>query len=266
MSRYKEYKYAIKKLREIDDCPEKYFLIHYSCESFYKVPDGRTPRITSIAIKSFATGQVESFSMHKIAEQKGILLDSIVEQYDEIEKAMLKEYFSFIKENKNITFIHVNMRDINYGFKAIEHRGKVLGLKPYTLADSQKIDLADLLKKRYGDTYIGHPRMESLCKYNNICSKCFMNGQQEADAFDNQEYVKLHQSTLAKIEMYTNVLRRAINGTLKTKAKWHEIYGVSVKGINEYINGKWWLQLLRWLISVVIGGVIGIYIERFLMN
>ena len=266
MSRYKEYKYAIKKLKKIDDCPEKYFLIHYSCESFYKVADGKTPRITSIAIKSFATGQVESFSMHKIAEQIGISLDNIVDRYDEIEKAMLEEYFSFIKINSNMIYIHINMRDINYGFKAIEHRGKVLGLEPVVLQDHQKLDLADLLKKRYSDKYIGHPRMETLCKYNEISSRGFMNGQAEADAFDNQEYIKLHQSTLAKIEMYTNILRHAINGTLKTKAKWYEIYGVSIKGINEYINGKWWLQLLRWLISVVVGCVVGIYIERFLMN
>lgn len=262
MSRYKEYKYAIKKLKEIENSPQQYFLIHYSCESFYKVADGKTPRITSIAIKSIGTGQVESFSMHKIAEQKRISLDSIVARYDDIEKAMLKEYFSFIKENKNMTYIHVNMRDINYGFKAIEHRGKVLGITPFVLHDKQKIDLADLLKKRYGDNYIGHPRMESLCKHNDIRSKGFMNGQDEADAFDNQEYIKLHQSTLAKIEMYTNVLKRAVNGTLKTNAKWHEIYGISIKGIYEYINNKLWLKLLLWLSSAVVSGIIGVYIER----
>ena len=264
MSRYRDHKDACLVFEKIENNPEKYFLIHYSCESFRNIPDGRTPRITSIAIKSIATGQVESFSLHKTAEQKGIPFHEIAGKYDEIEKDMLREYFSFLKENKNMFYLHINMRDINYGFKAIEHRGKVLKVTIYVLPDSQKIDLADLLKRKFGDNYTGHPRMDSLCQFNEIHSIGYLKGAEEAEAFENKEYVKLHQSTLAKVEMYTNVVKRTINGTLKTHAKWHEIHGLSIQGILSYINSKWWLKLLLWLVSTVIAGVIGFYINELL--
>jgi hypothetical protein len=37
------------------------------------------------------------------------------------------------------------MRNINFGFQAIEHRYKVLGGKPYIVEDDRKVDLAKLL-------------------------------------------------------------------------------------------------------------------------
>lgn len=264
MSRYTDHKYANKILKSIDQNPEKYFLIHYSCESFVDIQDGRTPRITSIAIKSILTGQVESFSMHKTAELSGVPTDKIVEKYDDIEREMLRAYFSFIKENKNMYYLHINMRDINFGFKAIEHRGKVLGLKIFSLNDSQKIDFADLLKKRYGNNYIGHPRMESLCEKNGISTLGFLSGKDEAAAFKNHHYVKLHQSTLAKVEMYTNLLKFAINNKLATNSKWYDIYGISIQGIIAYIKSKWWLQLIAWIISTTVSIVIGFYLEKCL--
>lgn len=264
MSRYKDHKYSSKVLSKIERNPDNYFLIHYSCESFYDIKDGRTPRVTSIAIKSISTGQVESFSMHKVAEEKGLSISEIVDRYDEIEKCMLKSYFEFLKDNKSKFYLHINMRDINYGFKAIEHRARVLKLKPYILADTQKIDLADLLKKRYGDNYTGHPRMETLCTLNDIKSKGFLNGSEEAKAFENQEYLKLHQSTLAKVEMYSNIVKRAINGTLKTKAKWYEIYGVTIQGISEFCQRTWWIRLIVWFLSMFISGIIGFYISEIL--
>ena len=264
MSRYKDHKDAVEVFRNVENNPEKYFLIHYSCESFINITDGRTPRITSIAVKSIATGQVESFSLHKTAEQKNIPFHQISERYDEIETDMLNEYFAFVKDNRNMFYLHINMRDINYGFKAIEHRGKVLKADVFPLPDSQKIDMAVLLKKRFGDNYIGHPRMESLCALNEIKSIGYLKGAEEADAFERHEYVKLHQSTLAKVEMYTNILKRTINGSLKTKAKWYEIHGLSIQGILAFIDSKWWLKLLLWLLTTVAAGVIGFYINELL--
>ena len=72
--RYKKHKDAHKILLEISINPSKYYTIHYSCESFYDITDGRTPRITSIAIRNYDTAQTESFSIHKIAEKKHIII------------------------------------------------------------------------------------------------------------------------------------------------------------------------------------------------
>lgn len=72
MSQFSDHKTACEILKKIELNPSNYLLIHYSCESFVNIRDGRTPRITSIAIRHFATGQTESFSLHKTAEQMGV--------------------------------------------------------------------------------------------------------------------------------------------------------------------------------------------------
>ena len=118
---------ARKLFSEIDLNPQNYLIIHYSCESFYDIKDGHTPRITSIAVYAYATAQTDSFSIHKVAEKSHIQISDIELHYDELEKKMLDEFFAYAKEHSNFFWIHWNMRDINYGFKAIEHRYSVLG-------------------------------------------------------------------------------------------------------------------------------------------
>lgn len=257
MSQFLDHKNAKDLIKKIERNPPNYLLIHYSCESFYNIIDGHTPRITSIAIRHLATGQTESFSLHKTAEQMGIKSKEIPNNYDLIEKEMLEEYFNFLKENKDKFFIHVNMRDINYGFKAIEHRYKVLKGTPFVLQDSQKIDFARLLIHLFGTNYIGHPRMENLFKLNGIKPLFFLPGKEEADAFEKHEYVKLHQSTLSKVDIYSNLLDRAVKGTLKTNAKWYEIYGITPQGIFEYCNSQWWIKIIWGIIILFLGAYLG---------
>ena len=70
LSRYAEHKQAKQKLNEIAAKLDNCLVIHYSCESFYDIENDRTPRITSIAIMDLQSGQVTSFSIHKVAEKK----------------------------------------------------------------------------------------------------------------------------------------------------------------------------------------------------
>ena len=257
-----------KKAREtfdtIDKNPQNYLIIHYSCESFYDINDGHTPRITSIAVYDYATAQTDSFSIHKMAEKNHTDMNEIQSKYDSLERAMLNEFFTYAKEHKNMYWIHWNMRDMNYGFKAIEHRFSVLGGKPYKIPDSQKIDLARELINCYGTGYIGHPRMEKLLEKNNIKAKDYLSGQQEAEAFKNQEYVKLHMSTLRKVDVFANILNRAVNNTLKVNSKWTEIYGVSIQGILNFCKDTWWIQLIWTIISMFLGALIGEFVGNLI--
>ena len=103
------------------------WVIHYSCESFYDRPEGRSPRITSIAVRSLNSGQTRSFSIHQVAERGRVPHGEIVDRYDELERRMLDEFFDHIGGHRNMHYLHWNMRDINFGFAAIEHRYRVLG-------------------------------------------------------------------------------------------------------------------------------------------
>lgn len=254
---------AINLFKKIDKARENYLIIHYSCESFYDIKDGRTPRITSIAIFRYESGQTDSFSIHKVAEKQKIQFNEIETHYDSLEKAMLDEFFDYAKEHKNFFWIHWNMRDMNYGFKAIEHRYSVLGGEPYTIPDTHKIDLSRQLINCYGVNYIGHPRMEKLLEKNGIKAKDYLSGADEAKAFENKDYVKLHMSTLRKVDVLANLLTRTINKTLKVNSTWKEIYGISVQGVFDFCKNTWWIQIIWTIISMVIGGFIGCAIESF---
>lgn len=148
---------ALSTLEELARKEEHVLLVHYSCESFYERPEGRIPRVTSIAVRNYSTGQTASFSIHKVAEVQVIPFTEIEEHYDALEREMLSEFFAYLGLRKTHTWVHWNMRDINYGFPALEHRMRVLSSEPEVLEDSQKVDLARLLIALYGTGYIGHP-------------------------------------------------------------------------------------------------------------
>ena len=86
---------ARAKLKQLFANPERVSVIHYSCESFYNLPDGRSLRITSIAVRKLDNAQTESFSIDQVAEIRGASLRSadIEPSYNEYEKVMLDEFF-----------------------------------------------------------------------------------------------------------------------------------------------------------------------------
>ena len=100
MTRYQKHKESAKKIHRIIKDSGKCLVIHYSCESFIDKADGRTPRITSIAIRFLHSTQTRSFSIHKNAEQKNVSMEEIEQRYNEFENEMLSDFFKFVKSHK----------------------------------------------------------------------------------------------------------------------------------------------------------------------
>lgn len=213
------------KLAELISKSERVIVIHYSCESFYDRPDGSSPRITSIAVRNLESSQTTSFSIHQVAEREGYSANALEEHYSQLEKLMLQEFYEYVRHHSSHIWLHWNMRDINYGFPAIAHRFKVLKGEPEEVDDSKLVNLSRLLISIYGDSYIQHPRLENLLEKNHIKHRDFLDGKSEADAFTNKQYVRLHQSTLRKVDAFSNIIERASDGLLKTNATWKSIYG-----------------------------------------
>jgi hypothetical protein len=245
---------ALKKISELDQKDGNCVVIHYSCESFYNISDGKTPRVTSIAVRNLASGQTDSFSIHKIAEQKKIDFSNIESNYDNLEKEMLDEFYNHVGKIRHCTWIHWNMRDINYGFPAIEHRYKVLGGTPIDIPEERKFDLARALIDVFGVKYISHPRLENLINLNKMTARDFLVGKDEAAAFDNKEFVKLHQSTLRKADIMANIFERIADGSIKTNAKWADIYGFSLESFFTYIKQHWLLSAIS-IIATIAGAI-----------
>ena len=208
---------AKEQLAKISNNCNSIFVIHYSCESFYDLSDETSPRITSIAVRNFATGQTESFSIHHIAERNlELSIKDIPARSNELEKKMLKQFYSYAENHPNYIWLHWNMRDSKYGFAALEHRYAVLGGEPFEIQESRRCDLTELLKQLYGDSYIEHPRLENLVRKNSITDRDLLRGIEEAKAFKNGKYIKMHQSTLRKVTIISDIANRALAGTLKT--------------------------------------------------
>lgn len=244
-------KNVVKKMDTLLEYGATTLVIHYSCESFYDKADGKTPRITSIAVRNISSGQTDSFSIHQIAEEQKIEFAEIASHYDGLEKQMLDRYFNFLHSRQHYNWIHWNMRDMNYGFAAIEHRFRVLGGQPILITEDRKFDLSRALVDLYGVGYIGHPRLESIIKKNNITDKDFLTGAQEAEAFEKKEFVRLHQSTLRKVDTLANLFERTSNKSLKTNASWAEQYGFTPSVLAELAKEHWLVSLL-----IVGGGVL----------
>lgn len=144
------------------------FVIHYSCESFYDRPDGRSPRITSIALRNLESGQTASFSINQVAERQSLPPSEITSNYDSLESQMLREFSDHIAGRQGRKYLHWNMRDVNFGFQALQHRASVHGFDIHDIPEADRNDLSRLLVDLYGVGYVGHPRLENLLRLNQI--------------------------------------------------------------------------------------------------
>jgi len=61
--------------------------------------------------------------------------DQIEDNYDDLEHKMLEAFFSHVGSYKE--YLHWNMRDINYGFAALEYRYRVLDGEPIVIEDDK---------------------------------------------------------------------------------------------------------------------------------
>lgn len=224
-NRVQKRRQAQKKLSELMSKADQVVVIHYSCESFYDRPDGSSPRITSIAVRNLDAGQTTSFSIHQVAEREGYSASALEHDYNKLERLMLDEFYEYVRRHSSHTWLHWNMRDINYGFPAIAHRYQVLRGNPESLNDTKLLDLSRMLIAIYGVGYIQHPRLKNLVDKNHIAHRDFLDGKSEADAFVNKQYVKLHQSTLRKADIFANIVERTADGSLKTNSGWRDTYG-----------------------------------------
>jgi hypothetical protein len=243
-------KKALRELAKLMSQPEHVIVTHYSCESFYDRPDGSSPRITSIAVANLESAQTNSFSIHQVAERQGYSTDEIDKHYDQLEKLMLDEFYEYVHSHARYKWLHWNMRDIHYGFQAIAHRYKVLGGQPVEIPEANLVDLSRLLHAIYGKHYTGHPRLQTLVEKNEITNKDFLPGADEAVAFEKQEYVKLHFSTLRKVHILANLAQRADEGSLKTDSTWRETYGIYPQAVGEWLNEHWLVQVIEVVFAI----------------
>ena len=86
--------------------------------------------------------------------------------------------------------------------------------------------------------------MPNLLEKNRIGLKDFLTGQDEADAFDRKDYVALHQSTLRKVDVISNIAHRTYERSLKTNLTWFEHNMPSVRAAADWFSHHWIVTLV----------------------
>jgi hypothetical protein len=208
-----------KFLEKIKTNPESIFIVHYSCESLNDDKDSLSAKITSISVLHYSTGQTISFSTHAIAEEKDIPREKIKDNFEDIEKELLSRFFKFSGERNDVFWVHWNMDSLTYGFEHLEHRFKCLTKSdaPIVRVES-RINLSHILSSRYGDNYVKNPKMANLVEANGGLPRNFLLGKDEPAAFENEEFLKLHKSVVAKVAFFKFVIEKMYIGQLKVQA------------------------------------------------
>lgn len=200
--------------------PENFYIIHYSCQSLNDENEGLSPRITSIGVTHLATEQTVSFSTHAIAEEMGIEKRDVLNRFDEVERKLLSDFYSFARDRRDKFWVHWNMRNLTFGFEHLEHRYRVLGgTDAPVIPVERRINLNDMLSKKYGSRYAPHPKMKSLMDLNGSVHRNFLSGEEELAAFKNCEFIRMHNSTLCKLGFFHSTIQKAANGKLKTASR-----------------------------------------------
>lgn len=270
--RLEEYREGKKKIDFLKDQKDNTLIIHYSCESFFNL-QGRTPRITSIAVKNRDANTSEIFSIHLMAQIMHKDLTNLTdEDFDAIEKAMLDDFHEYVQRNLTHNWVHWNMKNASYGFPAISNRYRILGGVPIVIDERFKYDLSDILGNIYTFLYEkddepSKGKLLNLSIRNNISTndnkvRDALTGKDEADAFDRKDFLKLHMSTMKKVELIDRILTLEEKKLLKTLMKAHQIYGLSISGIIEIVKNN---RFLFGLWSVIMA-VLGMALEPIVQN
>ena len=261
-NRIRAHKNAKKEINDIINKREYVLIIHYSCEGFNDVFESKTPRIASIVVKNFDNGQTKSFSVDTTAEKENLGTSRIMQNYDSLEKIFLDDFFAYVKEHPQNYWINWNMRNIKYGFEAINQRYRVLGGAPFEIDENHRLDLSRIFDELYGEKYIKDSKLIALAQKNNFNQSDLLNGKEEAEAFQNGEFAKIHLSTLRKVELIDKYLRHSSENRLKTDTSIKQIYGLTPQGIFELAKENWVISLVFTIIGIIICSIITMIISK----
>lgn len=256
---------GLDRLKHLFKEKNKILVIHYSCESFI-TSHGKTPRVTSISIRHYESGQTTSFSIHLQAQFDKKDINNLTDSdYDELEKKMLDELYKYLEKNKDCKWVHWKMRDSNYGFQAISNRYKILGGEAKEIDEDKKYDISRILVDLYTAKYeFDQPngKMLNLAKRNKLTDMDALKGSEESKAFEEKEYLKLHKSALRKVGVISTILELTYKSELKVQTSKIKIYGLTIPGIIENVKNNW-ILLAIWSILIFL---LGTFAQNFITS
>ena len=227
---------AVEALDRIRKHRKRCLIVHYACQSLYDDKDTHSPRIANIVVKDYDSDQTFSFAFHLVAEKLGIAKADIVNRMDDVERRLLEDFFDFVRQHPGNIWLHWNMTNLVFGFETLAHRYSVLTEKNAPSIDMEnRINLAEVVAGRYGPNYADVPHIPALMELNGGIKRDFVPGAEEVHLFEQQEFARLHSSTMAKVGFFREVVDKLLDRKLKTQgAGWY----VRVERMTDHVTAK----------------------------
>ena len=194
------------------------YAIHYSQELAAKCLD-RVPTVSAILVQSVFTGQQVAFAACRLAMVRGIAADQLVARLPELEKMLLEQFFAFVAERPESTWLHWGMHWPSFGFDVLDQRACYHGVNPVEIPDSKRFDLSHYLKVRYGEDYAPDPRFGHAIQANFGVSGELLSAEDAAVAWKNCQHAAILNSLAEKVNAVVRLYGRALDGTFKTCKK-----------------------------------------------
>jgi hypothetical protein len=230
------YRKAVEALERIKKHRKRCLIVHYACQSLYDDKDTHSPRIANIVVKDYDSDQTFSFALHLVAEKLGIPKAEITAKMDQVERRLLEDFFEFVRQHPGNIWLHWNMTNLVFGFETLAHRYAVLtGNNSPSIDMENRINLAEVVAGRYGPNYAGVPHIPALMELNGGIKRDFVPGKEEVDLFEQQEFARLHSSTVAKVGFFREVVDKLLDRKLKTRsAGWY----VRIERVTDHVAAK----------------------------
>jgi hypothetical protein len=123
---------------------------------------------------------------------------------DKDEKYNIESFAKFLKENKDKTIVHWSMNSINFGFSSLEKRYEQLVGSVIKIEPTDKFDLSEYFKEKYGTNYVpGDRRLNHLAKLNGF------------RGFKNNIEVRSKVDASDRLELLFSIYQAELQGRLK---------------------------------------------------
>lgn len=200
----------LEQLLNRDDC----YFIHYASNGFYS-GSSPAPNVSCIVIFNKKTQNGFRFSLkdHLQANSK-----------EEAERLSLENFKLLFDRYPNVSFIHWNMTANGFGFEAIQHRAKELGVELPAIPDENLFDLSSYV------SYLAEKKLsiKQILWFNSLLyGDDYLDGKTEAEYFDKGKYEEIYNSIELKVKGFAEVVDLIKDNKFKTEPPYQNNDGLT---------------------------------------
>jgi len=205
-------KQATRDLFAAIDKGHRVICIHYGCENFNDVTD------RPVAVSAIGVAEITDPSGERASQVFSIANSVAGEDSVQRERDMMRRFFEFAKSRPDACWVHWNMNNATYGFGPLLARYRYIMEEdaPPVFANDRLYDLDSIVGGRYGDTFVRHPKLRSLCSLNGYFMPGFKDGKDEAKAFAEGNFGLCERSVGEKAHLLASILADFKSGALQT--------------------------------------------------